>query len=692
MGSFPSIQCRDERRRSNRLSKPPIGKSKPSSGSTSPSLPCPASNSVSPVLPGPAVWRDPWNETSIPIDPSDLESNAQRAQSLPSVTFQSEPRRLSSTVNSRSDSIVEEEDDQFFPSPGSSSNETSLTRKASFRPITLQGSLRSRPSLRQPKRSYSVHSSPRRTNSAIYESSLEEASSSNTHFMVDNQRFSLTRRRSLLTRPGVATRRSTQKTAQGASSPVDHEMKVPSKYPAEASIIAQRVDYGELLTPSPPFAQCARPSTSGSDLEYTHLGALKLGSLRVVNGSVSPCPSDRVPVDVPRSTTSELRVGCRPALTEAEEAEEAVVGMTRNRLSTSMLHIPALDSDPSKQDDVPGSPFSFEKSPTIAIPEEQLLFAEETGDEAIFMSEDEENMGSDQPEQVTLEGISEKRPLPSLSKADSGYSSATSIRSLRKTRSGSQRPRDLGACDNQAFFELSNKLALQRHLSLRGQNFDPRIRYSAFPESPEYPTGMSTMCHDMQQMQLDGRIRSASFATYPGSSCATSLHQAPSANFDFPATEKLFTQKRRIEGATNPPYRTQCPDVIRAPRHSKKSPSFEMGFDDRSYRNRAHTSASGSRSARKNFSVMAKERGSPISSKYPTGTRMKRLGIEIPSLPTFSIPEKAEDTPEGDVGNLGTDVPRGRTRSWSIERQHYPSKKLQKRSSAYKAPSPFIFH
>ncbi|PGG96633.1 hypothetical protein AJ79_09506 [Helicocarpus griseus UAMH5409] len=48
-------------------------------------------------------------------------------------------------------------------------------------------------------------------------------------------------------------------------------------------------------------------ASTPSDLEYSHLGRLKLGSLRVVNGSASPAPSDRVPASIRRQSFPDLK-------------------------------------------------------------------------------------------------------------------------------------------------------------------------------------------------------------------------------------------------------------------------------------------------------------------------------------------------------------------------------------------------
>ncbi|KAL8764340.1 MAG: hypothetical protein Q9184_000045 [Pyrenodesmia sp. 2 TL-2023] len=105
------------------------------------------------------------------------------------------------------------------------------------------------------------------------------------------------RRRSLYT-PGIATR-----------SPQD----ILRKPPLPTTVISQAERdhyYNPAMPESSPLSRFAhlRASNTGrstpSELDYTHLGAMKLGTLRVTNGAASPVPQDpdRVPSPVPGSS------------------------------------------------------------------------------------------------------------------------------------------------------------------------------------------------------------------------------------------------------------------------------------------------------------------------------------------------------------------------------------------------------
>ncbi|KAL8944547.1 MAG: hypothetical protein Q9216_000350 [Gyalolechia sp. 2 TL-2023] len=103
------------------------------------------------------------------------------------------------------------------------------------------------------------------------------------------------RRRSLYT-PGIATR-----------SPEDILRKPPP--PAQVRSQADReYYYNPSLPDSSPLARLAnlRSVQTGrstpSELDYTHLGALKLGTLRVTNGSASPVPKEQVVIPDPASS------------------------------------------------------------------------------------------------------------------------------------------------------------------------------------------------------------------------------------------------------------------------------------------------------------------------------------------------------------------------------------------------------
>ncbi|RDW57417.1 uncharacterized protein DSM5745_11501 [Aspergillus mulundensis] len=141
--------------------------------------------------------------------------------------------------------------------------------------------------------------------------------------------------------------------------------------------------------------QC-RPTTP-SDFGYTHLGSLKLGSLRVVNGSASPCPSDRTRLDQSGSPALEVipdilnfkdsfSIGTAPS-SEAYAKYQSILDATNpdhvgnpqnetcpnalvHSVSSAINGMPVTILDIScatsagDDIDVPASPFSFEKSPT----------------------------------------------------------------------------------------------------------------------------------------------------------------------------------------------------------------------------------------------------------------------------------------------------------------------------------------
>jgi hypothetical protein len=114
--------------------------------------------------------------------------------------------------------------------------------------------------------------------------------------LMNRSSLSLIRRRSLVTTPGVATRDSpTESTRRWSSwrkpqvSPEEEAKWNRSEVVGKSS--STRVAALDLVkrseTPTP------RAQTPG-DMEYTHLGSLKLGSLIVTNGAASPAPSSRI--------------------------------------------------------------------------------------------------------------------------------------------------------------------------------------------------------------------------------------------------------------------------------------------------------------------------------------------------------------------------------------------------------------
>ncbi|KAJ5195130.1 uncharacterized protein N7498_008568 [Penicillium cinerascens] len=396
MGNLQSSSAKDESRRASRLSKPLTKKL----AFSSPQLSRPEPDQPE-LATGLIGWQNPWVGSQISRD---IRISYPKATEIPPTLFEAEPGAPEQSPNespalSPTQSLKDQIPEPVAPRSGSLSTNPPI-RRASYQP-RIRTDYSQTPSVpEQPRRANSIQTSLQRHRSVIYESPIEDATSSNTAFLVGNQRFSLTRRRSLLTRPGVATRRTT-----GAV----RRLPSPIGEPESSDDLMEPRGLQWPLPPCErtplPFLLPARP-TSPTDTRYTQLGALKLGSLRVVNGSASPCPSERIP----HSTAPGL--GLENAETVAKRG--------------STLEIPLL-SEVKKSDDVPDSPFSFEKSPVMAVPRGSSVFPGEAEDEGIAMY--------DVPLEKSVMGTGvDQSTLRSLNKSDSGYSSATSVRSLQRSR------------------------------------------------------------------------------------------------------------------------------------------------------------------------------------------------------------------------------------------------------------------
>ncbi|KAJ5172296.1 hypothetical protein N7492_004889 [Penicillium capsulatum] len=393
MGNSQSSPFKNETRRSNRLSKPLTKKSVALSSPQLPQSPL-GQSELSGGLVG---WHNPWTDS---IVSRDVRNSYPRPREIPPPLFEvDEPVRETWGANETHRSYPSSR--SLPPSPGSLSASPSV-RRASYQSGPAGSSSQSSFVPETPRRANSIQTPLSRHGSVTYGSSIENATSSNTHFLVGNQRFSLTRRRSLLTRPGVATRRTTGTIR-----------RIPSPIGEPESPGDDRFDPHAVHWPLPPrqrptrsIAPPARPS-SPADARYTQLGALKLGSLRVVNGSASPCPSDRI------SLVGACPTGPGLGLENVGSACP----------SGPMLEIPAV-VDIKNPDDVPGSPFSFEKSPILAVhTEPRAVFFGDVEDEGIGMC-DESSVGV---------GI-DRSTSRSINKSDSGYSSATSAGSIPGSR------------------------------------------------------------------------------------------------------------------------------------------------------------------------------------------------------------------------------------------------------------------
>ncbi|KAJ5130155.1 uncharacterized protein N7515_006194 [Penicillium bovifimosum] len=443
MGNSQSAAAKDEIRRSNRLSKPLTKKFNAYRSSQRPET----DPTTSPELIG---WQNPWvqQNASIPATPAEKRGSYPKRAEIPPTLFE---------TDSSEETSAEERAFTFdqISTPRHLSGPTVLTASSSRRtsyqserwdPASPASSIYEQPL----RRASSTRVGLQRHSSVVYETHIGDATSSNTHFLVGNQRFSLTRRRSLLTRPGVATRR-TASTLRRVPSPIG-EPECPIEDPTESTVLHWPLP-STLQLPPP-----ARP-TSPTDARYTQLGALKLGSLRVVNGSASPCPSERIPLP----SVSGPGLGL-------ENVD--VVKVTRpSRAST--LEIPVLP-DLKKSDDLPGSPFSFEKSPVLATPSRtKSLFPPDSDDEGIVLCDDTRiQLEKGVPDADLARSVSH-----SLNKSDSGYSSATSVHSIQRSRTQSSTgSQTSGSCatDSSKNASISNGSLsnrpgdkVQRHLSLQ---------------------------------------------------------------------------------------------------------------------------------------------------------------------------------------------------------------------------------
>ena len=431
MGNSQSRLAKDDARRSNRLSKPLTKR-------FSAIHPSQLELDHSEFNSGLIGWQNPWVGHNISTSVEKRGSYPKKAE-IPPTLFETESPEESPTVE-RSFDYDPTTEKRHSARP---SLVTAGSRRTSYQSETC--SQPSPVSEQPPSRANSTRTALQRHNSAVYEN---KATSSNTHFLVGNQRFSLTRRRSLLTRPGAATRRTTGAIRRVPSPIGEPEYQIED--PTESTVLQWPLP---LTRPPSPV----RP-TSPTDARYTQLGALKLGSLRVVNGSASPCPSERIPLSggapVPGLGLENMQVA-------------------RPRGST--LEIPSLP-DLKKSDDVPGSPFSFEKSPTITVaPRGKSLFSTDPEDEGIALFDDTKP----QLEKSALDVGLARSTSRSLNKSDSGYSSATSVHSIQRSRTqssaDSQTSVSCGADSGKNVWISNGPVSgqqdakMQRHLSLQSK-------------------------------------------------------------------------------------------------------------------------------------------------------------------------------------------------------------------------------
>ncbi|KAF3394356.1 hypothetical protein F1880_005392 [Penicillium rolfsii] len=657
MGNSQSTPTKEETRRANRLSKPLTRKL---AALSSPRVSCSEADG-SELNTGLIGWQNPWVGSSLSTD---VRNSHAKARDIPPTLFETEARPSIETkvVESSIQSPVAPVLEPLSPiSPLSREASTSSSfRRASYQSVSYGGSSQLSFVPPQLRRANSIQPTLTSHNSVIYEDTYEDATSSNTHFLVGNQRFSLTRRRSLLTRPGVATRRTS-----GAV------RRVPSPIGEPIDPIDDLNDSKILQWPLPPRQ---RPSltveprgrpTSPPDSRYTQLGALKLGSLRVVNGSASPCPSERIPLDQP---------GLGPNNVDA---------MGRIK---STLEIPTIP-DLRKSDDIPGSPFSFEKSPTITVPPpSRLIFPSELEDEGIAMFDD----GISQADKVAGDANVDRSTVhsDSLNKSDSGYSSAASVSSYQHSRPrASFDSQTSGSCiadghakitwvtsdqsrshhrdeDIQRHFNQHEANSKTGNYSQLHTNFDRW--YDSIGPAADQPlaalrTRRSTLCapryteYPAQKIELDAVVTTAA--------AAAAIHEEQVFSRGPLYADRFSLEISRRSGSSTS-LRTDTPPSYQQA-GSKQAPAQAQA--------QMHPSAS-----EQYLDAQAKhDKSTPRSrSRSRPGSRAwsQKPGIEVPPLPTILSPDNLPEEERG-IGFNVTDSIRGRPRSRS---QDHRRRKLTK--------------
>ncbi|KAL4808568.1 hypothetical protein BDV18DRAFT_101793 [Aspergillus unguis] len=563
MGSSLSLQSRDKRRRLNRLSKPPQNQTVPDSPiPRSPRQPTEKAVSLPTT---PTAWRNPWTSTSVPVDPGGTVTENPRSQSVSSKPLRRQTtwhssgppvgkRRINSTANlwSQSPTSPTTTPNRQCSVYGRTSFHPSET--TTFQPTTLQTNPQS-PLIGQPRRSYSVRHRSQRAGNGVQQRDPDRFAPMSSHSRVKSLDTLPIRRRTMLMRPGVATRNASIITAPTSFSEADQEDSVSDQ--PESALFGPTL--GHYLAREPmylddreqPLSQLC--PTTPNDGGYTHLGALRLGSLRVVNGSVSPCPSDRTRLSHADATISEAMSGSlhhselhkedcasRPkssdglsvdteyhSLYEHTRVVDYAPDSLHAKIEPSNHNLPAhpvirndalattleIPSDYTARDDVdfPASPFSFAKSPTLISG--RMMELREAEDESISVCNDEKSLQS-LPEKVPERHLSYSSCASSHRRADSGYSSAASHRNSIDSHASIQRspgfrklvlagsPGDSDIRDMDAASRTGNQRHLMnRHLSLQDR------KSSCRPNVRGHPNSSSVIYSEQLQPMAAGRPR-----------------------------------------------------------------------------------------------------------------------------------------------------------------------------------------
>ncbi|KAJ5468662.1 hypothetical protein N7475_006414 [Penicillium sp. IBT 31633x] len=629
MGNSQSSSAKDEIRRSNRLSKPLTKKLSIRQSSQ------PPETDPSVITSGLIGWQNPWVEKNVSNPSVEKRGSYPKKADIPPTLFEAE----SSEETLNENRILHDQTYMQRRSSRPTPLTASSSRRTSYQSEPWDMSSQSSPTCEQPpSRANSTRTSLQRHNSAVYESHLGDGTSSNTHFLVGNQRFSLTRRRSLLTRPGVATRRTTG-AVRRVPSPIG-EPECPIEDPTELTVLHWPLPSTERQLRLPPPA---RP-TSPTDARYTQLGALKLGSLRVVNGSASPCPSERIPLNAP----------CVPGPGLGLENVE-VAGPARG----SKLDIPLLP-DVKKSDDVPGSPFSFEKSPTITVPSRRKsLFPGEPDDEGIVLCDD----ARIQLEKGAMDASLTRSTSRSLNKSDSGYSSATSVHSIQRSRTqssvGSQTSVSCGADSSKNVWGPTGPILRQSDEKLQ-----PHLTLQIKPENYSRPYPATSRWYDSSDPTFCAPLRSRRSTL-----CApryTEYSSPRESIIDVNRSSGLFMPSQSNQGLTRGPFYGDRLSLRSSDVASTASSSIAGETSLSRQQSMTETQERLRRSASE-YNIHGEYDTRRSRSRSRRGSRIwtKKPGVDAPPLPTVLSPGYLKDDLDLDIELVDSEPVRGRSRNRS---------------------------
>ena len=278
-----------------------------------------------------------------------------------------------------------------------------------------------------------------------------------THFENQGTKRHSAFRRLSLRAPGIATRVS-EKLAppkRSVTNPLQDDefhMYTNDQFTPE-ELLSLDDDTRPSSAPRPSLCRASTPT----DLEYSYLGGLKLGSLRVVNGCASPAPSIVRPRSFSESTIlspsrDDLRGASRYGSSPDTNLEVSRVS-SRHRLAQTTVveekvEVAEDEIEPSQDEFNTGRPCDASEAPSgFALDGDIFHDAHESAppvvedelfDEAVDTSTPRDDVFPDKPTDTSNNHPQAKRKVttPGLSKSDSGYSSASSkyAYSIRRRR------------------------------------------------------------------------------------------------------------------------------------------------------------------------------------------------------------------------------------------------------------------